>query len=782
MSGMEAEPLRSAYEVGDQLQTALFRRGRTFSGFACDPSDPTRKFVIELVVDGYVVAVGVADGMVARLREDGLGDGRFGFTFSVADEALANATCVEARLANLGVAVGAPIYCDSLLTDEAEYVLGELEWVGGLRFVGWLDPELEDDVEIVVAEQLVMLVKPSGWTHVAQGDGFEAAKRLDFHLPEHYADGRVRQLSARLSDGRSLLAQALPFVAFERGLEQTLQVLGRWESERLRGRLFDQLVPASLPFHLYESWKERFPPPGPVSGSFEAAVILIGESGVDETVESLEAQRNCTWSAISLPTARSFARFDAKPAWEFIGGDAAGCEFVVFCLSGTFVTPDALRRLGEVFEVDRRCDGVYSDIEIQSDGKLWPLMLPAFDRERALEQAYGAYFFAVRRACALETLRSAMSLYELFHACVGNELATRRVRHLPGALAILPVIDTASAVKELAEASRSFLARSGIRAAVSPRENGSVPSVRIQREVAANDSTTIVIPTRNRGKLLQRCLDTIEPAVRKLQAKVLVVDNESTEPETMEYLARIAALGVGVLPVPGHFNFARINNIAIRQVDTENVCLLNNDIEALDDDWLSEMLSRLSEPNVGAVGAKLLWPNGVVQHGGVVLGTNFAATHAFNDRMDGDLGYGGLLQVAHECSAVTAACLLIRKRDYDAVQGMDEVRFPVNFNDVDLCLKLRQLGKRIVITPDARLTHLESVSRGRDTSPDRKARFERELLNLRIKWGDALMDDPYYHPLLGLDHPPFSALAWPPRSWASRVNRRPHPEAAPPGF
>ncbi|GLH76732.1 glycosyl transferase [Bradyrhizobium sp. SSBR45G] len=779
---MEAEPLLDADETGDQLQTALFRRGNVFSGFAYDPATPTRTFTIELVVDGYVVAVGVGDGMVARLRDAGIGDGRFGFTFSVAAEALASAACVEARLANLGIAVGAPIYCDSPLTDEADYVLGDLEWVGGLRFVGWLDSELEDDVEVLVAEQLVMVVKPSGWTHVAQGDGFDAARRLDFHLPEHFADGRVRQLSARLADGRSILAQPLPFVAFERGLEQALQQLGRWDSERLRGRLFDQLVPASLPLHLYESWKERFQPPSRAGGAFEAAVILIGESGVDETVESLEAQRNCAWTAISLPTPRSFGRFDAKPAWEFLGGDAASSEFVVFCLSGTFIAPDALQRLGEVFEADRRCDCVYSDVELQSEGKLWPLMFPAFDRERALEQAYGAYFFAVRRACALETLRSAMSLYELFHACVGNELATRRVRHLPGALATLPAIDAASAVKELGDASRAFLARSGIRAAVLPREHGLIPSVRIQREVAPNERTTIVIPTRNRGKLLRRCLDTIEPAVRKVQAKILVVDNESTEPETIEYLESVAARGVRVLKVRGHFNFARINNAAIRLVDTENVCLLNNDIEALDDDWLGEMLSRLSEPNVGAVGAKLLWPNGVVQHGGVVLGTNFAATHAFNDRMDGDPGYGDLLQVAHECSAVTAACLLLRKRDYDAVDGMDEIRFPVNFNDVDLCLKLRQLGRRIVMTPDARLTHLESVSRGRDVTPDRKARFDRELLNLRIKWGEALMEDPYYHPLLGLDHPPFSALAWPPRSWVSRVNRRPHPEAAPAGF
>ena len=160
--------------------------------------------------------------------------------------------------------------------------------------------------------------------------------------------------------------------------------------------------------------------------------------------------------------------------------------------------------------------------------------------------------------------------------------------------------------------------------------------------------------------------------------------------------------------VPGTFNFARLNNLAAEAANTELLCLLNNDVKALDDGWLDEMLSRIGEPDVGAVGALLLWPSGVVQHGGVVLGTSFAADHAFKDRMDGDPGYGDLLRVAHECSSVTAACLVTRRQDYLDVGGMDEVRFPVNFNDVDYCLKLRARGQRIVFTPHAKLLHLES--------------------------------------------------------------------------
>jgi GT2 family glycosyltransferase len=212
------------------------------------------------------------------------------------------------------------------------------------------------------------------------------------------------------------------------------------------------------------------------------------------------------------------------------------------------------------------------------------------------------------------------------------------------------------------------------------------------------------------------------------------------------------------------------------------LCLLNNDIEATSDDWLDEMLTRLAEPDVGAVGALLTWPGGVVQHGGVVLGVNFAATHAFTDRLAGDPGYLDLLRVAHECSAVTAACLVTRRDDYLRVGGMDEVHFAVAFNDVDYCLKLREAGQRIVFTPHARLIHAESASRGRDDRPDRWHRFEREVSMLRARWGEFLLEDPSYNPQLSRDGVPYSALAWPPGPVEPRLNRLPEARDLPRGL
>ena len=345
-----------------------------------------------------------------------------------------------------------------------------------------------------------------------------------------------------------------------------------------------------------------------------------------------------------------------------------------------------------------------------------------------------------------------------------------------------PEFDKAAAAQVLAIAGAEHLQRQGIAAQVLPSAaETNFPAVQIIRKF---DSirTTIVIPTRNRQKLLQGCIESILPVIERMPAEIVVVDNDSSEPEMLEYLATIDKSIARVLRVPGEFNFPRLNNQAVRIARGDMLCLLNNDVEALDDLWLQEMLGRISVEDVGAVGALLVWPSGIVQHGGVVLGPGFAATHAFNDRIDGDVGYGDLLCVAHECSAVTAACLVTRRRDYLDVGGMDEIRFPVNFNDVDYCLKLRALGKRIVFTPHAKLVHLESASRGLVTKANQRERFERELQNLRSKWGNVLANDPYYNPILSLDPIPFSALAWPVRTLDARANILPVARIAPPGF
>ena len=372
---------------------------------------------------------------------------------------------------------------------------------------------------------------------------------------------------------------------------------------------------------------------------------------------------------------------------------------------------------------------VYGDFDIVNrDGDRWPIALPAFDYERLLEQGYCAHLFAMRREKALEAVMAGRSdLYGLFMSALNDRSRLQdRIVHIPGSLAIVAALDAASDSQLLAQATAEHLDSRRIAAHVTASTHHLFPASRVARSPPSG-RTTIVIPVRNQIELLRSCLRSIQPAVTAGNVDIMIVDNDSSDPEMLKFLDDLNGRAATVVSVPGAFNFSRLNNIAAEQATGDFLCLLNNDVKATDNQWLHEMLSRIREDDVGAVGALLLWPSGVIQHGGTVLGPNFAATHAFSDRFHNDPGYADMLGIARECSAVTAACMLTRRSDYLDVGGMDEVRFPVSFNDVDYCLKLRAIGKRIVFTPHARLLHLELASRGQDTSPDRAARFDREL-------------------------------------------------------
>jgi GT2 family glycosyltransferase len=199
---------------------------------------------------------------------------------------------------------------------------------------------------------------------------------------------------------------------------------------------------------------------------------------------------------------------------------------------------------------------------------------------------------------------------------------------------------------------------------------------------------------------------------------------------------------------------------------------VNNDIEALHDGWLNEIISQLLRPGVGAVGAKLLWPNGMVQHGGVLLGVGNVAGHFGNRLADADWGDHGRNQLVQQVSGCTAASLFLKKDDYLSLGGMDGNAFPVAFNDVDLCLKIRAAGKIIVFTPVSKLLHAESASRGHEDTPQKKTRAQREIDQLRLKWGHVLTRDPAYNPAINLDPNggAFGGLAIPPRQQSPRTN------------
>ena len=280
---------------------------------------------------------------------------------------------------------------------------------------------------------------------------------------------------------------------------------------------------------------------------------------------------------------------------------------------------------------------------------------------------------------------------------------------------------------------------------------------------------SVIIPTRNGLQVLRPCLTSLLERTRYRDLEVLVVDNGSDDPATLEFLADLEQQGqIRVLRDPSPFNYSALNNRAVQQASGELICLLNNDIEVIDPGWLEELVLQALRPGVGAVGARLLYPNRTLQHGGVLLGVGGVANHAHLGWPGDHPGYFSRAQLTQEMAAVTGACLLVRRSHYEAVGGLNEQQLKVAFNDVDFCLKLREQGLQNVYAPAARLIHHESVSRGQDLSPEKAARFAAEVAWMQQRWGDQLPQDPAYNPNLSLDNPHFR-LAWPPRveRWVS---------------
>lgn len=267
---------------------------------------------------------------------------------------------------------------------------------------------------------------------------------------------------------------------------------------------------------------------------------------------------------------------------------------------------------------------------------------------------------------------------------------------------------------------------------------------------AASPLVSVIVPTRDRLDLLQPCLEGVLRHTQYPAIEVVVADNGSEEPATRAYLEELVREEprARVIDVPGPFNYAAINNTAVRAARGDVLCFLNNDIEVLEPDWLALMVAHALRPGLGAVGAKLLYPGGIVQHGGVILGLNGLAGHAHRFFPARHPGYMDRLRTEQNYAAVTAACLVVQRARFEAVGGFDATHFAVAFNDVDLCLKLLEAGYLNLWTPHATLLHKESASRVLDYAPAQRARFDAECAALKARWSHLLADDPFYNPNL----------------------------------
>jgi len=280
-----------------------------------------------------------------------------------------------------------------------------------------------------------------------------------------------------------------------------------------------------------------------------------------------------------------------------------------------------------------------------------------------------------------------------------------------------------------------------------------MPFFRIRQIPEGNPLVSILIPNRDHSAVLRRCVDSILKRSTWRNLEIVILENGSREPETERLYGELVGSGrvrVVRCPVEETFNYSRINNFGVGQCRGEYIVFMNNDIEVITPEWIEEMLIFAQRPEVGAVGAKLYFPDDTIQHGGVLVGFSGAADHMFLGADRDSPGYAGWLRYARDCSAVTFACCMVRRTVWEHSGGLDEA-FAVSFNDVDFCLKLVASGYHVVWTPFAELYHHESLSRGYDVSETQYRRVQREIALLRRKWTKVLVDgDPFYNANLSL--------------------------------
>jgi glycosyltransferase involved in cell wall biosynthesis len=447
-------------------------------------------------------------------------------------------------------------------------------------------------------------------------------------------------------------------------------------------------------------------------------------------------------------------------------------EFLVLLDHDDLLSNDALFWVARVIQMHPEALLLYSDEDkINQEGVLCdPHFKCDWDMERILGQNFFSHLGVFSRALVLQAGGFRIGLegsqdYDLLLRCLlelSDADRKNRIFHIPKVLYHWRILPGSTALASDEKPYFRVAALQGLNEFVKklgwPGKVVSHPDnpdlYRLIARLPENPpAVTLIIPTHNGLDYLRPCIDSVLNLTNYQNYSIMVIDNRSDDSETLEYLAAIANHPkITVIQDNRPFNYSALNNRAVSYCDSEFVLLLNNDTEVINPTWLCEMMAHALRPGVGAVGAKLLYADHRIQHGGVILGMGGVAAHAHHLLPSPEFGYFGLAKIPHQVSAVTAACLLVRRSVFLSVGGLDEVNLPVAFNDVDLCLRIMQAGYNNVWTPFALLYHHESVTRGDDLSEENHPRFLSEVAYMKATWPDLIAEDPFYNINLSRTH------------------------------
>lgn len=453
-------------------------------------------------------------------------------------------------------------------------------------------------------------------------------------------------------------------------------------------------------------------------------------------------------------------------------------EFIAMLDHDDEISEHALYLIAEELNQNPELDFLYSDQDkIDTKGVRYdPYFKPNFNPDLLRSQNFVDHL-AVFRTCLVRELGGwrtefdGSQDYDLVLR-VTERISLTRIRHIPyvlyhwraipGSLAIDAAAKSYAPIRSR-QALAEHLKRLGIQAEVTSHH----PNLSIHRVIyplSEEPLVSVIIPTKDGIDILSQCIDGLFNKTDYNNFELILINNQSTDPETYAYFNELSTdPRVRIIDYNQPFNYSRINNIAVREAKGSVLAFLNNDIEVINRDWLREMVSHAVRPEIGAVGARLYYPDGTVQHAGILLGYKGRAGHMYRYASPHWLGYWARGVLIQNLTAVTAACMVIKKEIFDAVGGFDEKNLTITFNDVDLCLRIHQKGYRNLYTPYAELYHHESKTRG-------LLAFQSEEDYFVTRWKSCIENDPAYNPNLTLDSENFS-LSFPPRVYHPWVKK-----------
>ncbi|WP_279478784.1 glycosyltransferase [Aureimonas sp. SK2] len=764
------------------MRLAARRSGETLiEGWAADPADPERRFVVELLLDGVPAALARAElrlGPLGPGEAMPVGDGCHGFAFALDPAVLPFARTASVRLANGGEAVGEPIALhEAQAFAPSPAPTAEARWLGGLDLAGWVHRPAGEGapprIEARIDDAVVALARADGWREVVRAGAVRAEPAFRLRLPPRFADGRLHEVEL-FADGQPLPGGAIPVLAFADGLAAHLEAEAETDGEILRAERFDRWFPRGVPFSDVARWEARFPAQRPAIAA-AVAVAVAGEDGAEASLSAPALDALGDWIGVVLP--ERDGGFEPTDLRSFLEGEAEACPIVLLMPAGTVARPGGAERLVAALEGEPAAAIAYGDRILALDGGgTAPLLATAFDTERALEQGCAVAPFAMRREALLAALREGAGdldrifLHPLDRGFSGSPLHL----HVPGfGFAVPPA--SASAADRLEAAVVAHLAARGVMATVEHRPPATLPAVRVRREIRLGACAILLDAGWRDEAEIAGALEALEATRRRRGTSVLVSSPRLDE----RAAARLRLGGVEVRLAPGARSPARRLNEAADHTNAEVLCILDAGLAPLDDRWLDELLGRLSDPGTGLVAPVIVGRNGDVREAGLVLEWGRAPRARYAGRGAEDPGHGDGLLVAHQVSGVGPGALVTRRADLLALGGFDPVLFPRHFGAADYALKLQALGRRVVVAPDARLLR---EAPDEPASPILGPGLAREAEALASRWPGVTAADPFGNPLLQRGGDGFEGLAWPPGACEPRTAFVAPPRPVAPGW